>query len=49
MLVQITESLKPTTLVIHNDSHKHAHHKAMVDNTSRETHFRCVHRSLHVR
>ena len=33
---QITEALKPTTLEIFNDSHKHAHHKAMQGVTSRE-------------
>ncbi|KAG9189430.1 bola-like protein [Alternaria panax] len=37
---KITEALKPTSLEIFNDSHKHAHHKAMVGVTSRETHFR---------
>ncbi|KAF8428299.1 bola domain-containing protein [Tirmania nivea] len=37
---KITTALAPTKLVIHNDSHLHAHHKAMVGNTSRETHFR---------
>ncbi|KAF2132184.1 bola-like protein [Dothidotthia symphoricarpi CBS 119687] len=37
---KITEALKPTTLEIHNDSHKHAHHQAMQGQTSRETHFR---------
>ncbi|MCJ1357027.1 MAG: hypothetical protein MMC33_007023 [Icmadophila ericetorum] len=39
---KLTTSLSPTTLEIHNDSHLHAHHKAMVGNTSRETHFRLV-------
>lgn len=39
---QITQELKPTALEIFNDSHKHAHHKAMVGVTSRETHFRYV-------
>lgn len=34
--LQITEALNPTTLDIHNDSHKHAHHKAMQGVTSRE-------------
>jgi len=37
---QITQELQPTSLEIFNDSHKHAHHKAMVGVTSRETHFR---------
>ncbi|KAF1834199.1 bola-like protein [Decorospora gaudefroyi] len=36
----ITDALKPTTLHIFNDSHKHAHHQAMQGVTSRETHFR---------
>lgn len=39
---KITEALKPTSLQIFNDSHKHAHHKAMQGVTSRETHFRVV-------
>ncbi|CAI6336060.1 unnamed protein product [Periconia digitata] len=38
----LTESLKPTTLEIHNDSHLHSHHKAMQGVTSKETHFRVV-------
>ena len=38
--LQITEALKPTSMEIFNDSHKHAHHKAMKDSTSQETHFR---------
>ncbi|KAJ5144589.1 BolA-like protein [Penicillium atrosanguineum] len=29
----------PSTLVIRNDSHKHAHHKAMEGVASKETHF----------
>ncbi|KAI4738148.1 hypothetical protein E4T50_11369, partial [Aureobasidium sp. EXF-12298] len=37
---QITQELNPTSLEIFNDSHKHAHHKAMAGVTSRETHFR---------
>jgi len=37
---KISEALKPTTLEIHNDSHLHSHHKAMVGNASKETHFR---------
>ncbi|KAL6150956.1 BolA domain UV induced protein Uvi31 [Exserohilum turcicum] len=37
---KITEALKPASLEIFNDSHKHAHHKAMQGVTSRETHFR---------
>lgn len=37
---QINASLAPTSLEIFNDSHLHAHHKAMQGTTSRETHFR---------
>jgi stress-induced morphogen len=33
---QITDALRPTSLEIFNDSHKHAHHKAMQGVTSRE-------------
>jgi stress-induced morphogen len=33
---KIGDALKPTTLEIYNDSHKHAHHKAMQGVTSRE-------------
>ncbi|QRC90599.1 hypothetical protein JI435_001200 [Parastagonospora nodorum SN15] len=36
------DALKPSTLQIFNDSHKHAHHQAMQGVTSRETHFRLV-------
>ncbi|RHZ86674.1 hypothetical protein Glove_48g62 [Diversispora epigaea] len=36
---KLMESLKPTTLEITNDSHLHAHHQAMKDVTSKETHF----------
>lgn len=36
---QVTEQLNPTTLEIQNNSHLHAHHKAMKGSTSRETHF----------
>ncbi|KAI9785559.1 MAG: hypothetical protein M1816_000370 [Peltula sp. TS41687] len=39
---KIRKSMLPTTLEIHNDSHLHAHHKAMQGNTSAETHFRLV-------
>ncbi|KAI4721444.1 hypothetical protein E4T48_02243 [Aureobasidium sp. EXF-10727] len=39
---KITQELKPSSLEIFNDSHKHAHHKAMEGVTSRETHFRQV-------
>ncbi|KAK1073765.1 BolA domain UV induced protein Uvi31 [Friedmanniomyces endolithicus] len=37
---KITQALKPTSLEIFNDSHLHAHHKAMRHTTSQETHFR---------
>ncbi|THZ82224.1 hypothetical protein D6C84_05951 [Aureobasidium pullulans] len=37
---KVTQELQPASLEIFNDSHKHAHHKAMVGVTSRETHFR---------
>lgn len=40
--VQISEAFKPTLLEIHNDSHLHAHHKAMQNSLSKETHFRIV-------
>lgn len=39
---QITETLKPSTLEIYNDSSMHSHHKAMQGSTSKETHFRLV-------
>ncbi len=39
---QITTALKPSRLDIFNDSHLHAHHKAMAGSTSAETHFRLV-------
>jgi stress-induced morphogen len=39
---KITAALQPRTLEIYNDSHLHAHHKAMEGSTSRETHFRLV-------
>ncbi|KAL9122637.1 MAG: hypothetical protein Q9187_000804 [Circinaria calcarea] len=40
--VKIIEALKPSRLEIYNDSHMHAHHKAMQGSTSQETHFRLV-------
>ncbi|TKA68942.1 hypothetical protein B0A55_08232 [Friedmanniomyces simplex] len=40
MRQKITQALSPTALEIFNDSHLHAHHKAMKDTTSQETHFR---------
>ncbi|PKS12781.1 hypothetical protein jhhlp_000992 [Lomentospora prolificans] len=39
---KITAALQPSTFEIYNDSHLHSHHKAMVGNTSKETHFRLV-------
>ena len=36
------EALRPSALEIHNDSGLHAHHKAMANSISRETHFRLV-------
>lgn len=37
---KITEALQPAKLDVFNDSHLHAHHKAMQGSTSNETHFR---------
>lgn len=39
---KLTAALCPLTLEIYNDSHLHAHHKAMAGNISKETHFRLV-------
>lgn len=39
---QITEALKPTSLEVFNDSHLHAHHKAMQGVTSREVSLRVL-------
>ncbi|KAH8682236.1 bola domain protein [Xylariales sp. PMI_506] len=39
---KVTEALQPTTLEIYNDSHLHAHHKAMAGSSSKETHFRVI-------
>lgn len=39
---QITTSLQPSRLEIHNDSALHAHHAPMAGSTSTETHFRLV-------
>ncbi|KAF4462246.1 DNA repair [Fusarium albosuccineum] len=39
---KITAAFDPQTLEIYNDSHLHAHHKAMQGSTSSETHFRLV-------
>ncbi|KAJ5632058.1 BolA-like protein [Penicillium lividum] len=36
---KITHAFTPSTLIIRNDSHKHAHHAAMQGATSKETHF----------
>ncbi|KAL8696739.1 MAG: hypothetical protein Q9224_002645 [Gallowayella concinna] len=38
--LKISETLNPTTLLIHNDSALHSHHTAMRDTISKETHFR---------
>lgn len=40
--VKLAEHFSPTRLEIYNDSHLHAHHAAMADSTSAETHFRVV-------
>ncbi|KAF4553109.1 UV-induced protein uvi31 [Elsinoe fawcettii] len=37
---KITDALAPVSLEVFNDSHKHAHHKAMEGVVSKETHFR---------
>ncbi|CEJ85430.1 Putative BolA domain protein [[Torrubiella] hemipterigena] len=39
---KIMAALNPQTLEIYNDSHLHAHHKAMAGSTSKETHFRLI-------
>ena len=39
---QITHALNPSNLEIYNDSSMHAHHRAMKDTVSKETHFRLV-------
>ncbi|KAJ5761563.1 hypothetical protein N7533_003602 [Penicillium manginii] len=36
---KLAHEFTPTTLIIRNDSHKHAHHAAMEGSTSKETHF----------
>ncbi|KAA8645366.1 BolA family protein [Aspergillus tanneri] len=36
---KITAALAPSTLVIRNDSHLHAHHEPMRGSASKETHF----------
>ncbi|KAJ5876344.1 uncharacterized protein N7529_001928 [Penicillium soppii] len=36
---QIAHAFTPSSLVIRNDSHRHAHHAAMEGSTSKETHF----------
>jgi BolA protein len=40
---QITAALSPTLLEIYNDSHLHAHHKAMEGSSSREVKLLSVH------
>lgn len=37
--IQLTHAFTPSTLLIRNDSHLHAHHAAMEGSTSKETHF----------
>lgn len=39
---QLVAAFTPTTLLIRNDSHKHAHHAPMQGVTSKETHFQYV-------
>ncbi|KAE8149853.1 bola-like protein-domain-containing protein [Aspergillus avenaceus] len=39
MRTKINEAFTPSTLIIRNDSHLHAHHAPMRDSTSQETHF----------
>ncbi|EAW10969.1 BolA family protein [Aspergillus clavatus NRRL 1] len=36
---KVTAAFSPTTLIIRNDSHKHAHHAPMQGVASKETHF----------
>ncbi|PKY46988.1 bola-like protein [Rhizophagus irregularis] len=38
---KLTKAFNPTSLEIINESHLHAHHQAMKDVTSKETHF-CI-------
>ncbi|KAK2805195.1 hypothetical protein FQN51_000718 [Onygenales sp. PD_10] len=44
---KLTTTLSPTTLLIRNDSHLHAHHAPMRGSTSTETHFQYVHPFAH--
>ncbi|KAL4907654.1 hypothetical protein BDW74DRAFT_147929 [Aspergillus multicolor] len=39
MREKITTAFSPSTLIIRNDSHLHAHHAPMQGSTSKETHF----------
>lgn len=39
---KLTTAFSPSTLLIRNDSHLHAHHQAMRGSVSKETHFQCV-------
>ncbi|KAL3457932.1 bola-like protein-domain-containing protein [Aspergillus heterothallicus] len=39
MREKITNAFNPTTLIIRNDSHLHAHHAPMRGTISKETHF----------
>ncbi|KAJ5180911.1 BolA-like protein [Penicillium capsulatum] len=36
---KLAHTFTPSTLIIRNDSHLHAHHAAMEGSTSKETHF----------
>ncbi|KAJ5580290.1 BolA-like protein [Penicillium hispanicum] len=36
---KIAHAFTPTSVIIRNDSHKHAHHAPMQGSTSKETHF----------
>ncbi|CAL5869198.1 uncharacterized protein PFLUO_LOCUS3426 [Penicillium psychrofluorescens] len=36
---KLAHAFTPSTLIIRNDSHKHAHHAPMQGSTSKETHF----------
>lgn len=39
IFMQLVAAFTPSTLIIRNDSHLHAHHAPMRDSTSKETHF----------
>ena len=42
LIEKIREPISPSTLIIRNDSHLHAHHAPMQGVTSKETHFQYV-------